>query len=88
MGLAKALVGAAWLFAVGSFFVSAESTAAGYGRLLFWLLLLVHAVECVVFLPRLRAARGSLAANVLQTLLFGMVHVRGLETQRGGSAAV
>jgi hypothetical protein len=41
----------------------------------------VHAVEAVAFLPRLRAAGGSLAGQVAQTLLFGFLHVGGLPRQ-------
>ena len=50
----------------------------GPGRLLFPGLVIVHAVECVLFLPRLRAAGGSLGQHLVQTLLFGFVHVRTL----------
>ena len=39
-------------------------------------LLIVHAIECLVFLPRLRAAGGSLGHHLVQTLLFGFLHVR------------
>ena len=52
----------------------------------FWILVVVHAVECAVFLPRLRAAGGSLANHLVQTFLFGIAHVStlpGAEESRG-----
>ena len=78
MGGAKAAVAVVWVLCVASFFVATGSGVAGFGRLLFFVLLVVHAVECVVFLPRLRAAGGDLGGHLVQTLLFGIVHVRSL----------
>jgi uncharacterized protein YhhL (DUF1145 family) len=74
----KAAVGALWLLALASFFVAPASAASGYGRGLFWLLVVVHALECAIFLPRLRAAGGSLASHLAQTFVFGVAHVRSL----------
>lgn len=66
-----------WLALLASFLVS-TSTVAAVGRVVFLLLLAVHVVECLVFLPRLRRAPGSLAGHLLQTLVFGVIHVREL----------
>jgi uncharacterized protein YhhL (DUF1145 family) len=74
----KPAVVAIWLWGLASFFVAPASAVSGVGRLVFWILVVVHAIECVVFLPRLRAAGGSLAGHVLQTFLFGVVYVRSL----------
>jgi uncharacterized protein YhhL (DUF1145 family) len=41
-------------------------------------MLLVHGVECLVFLGRLRRGPGPLPGQLAQTLLFGYVHVREL----------
>lgn len=73
--MAKLAVAALWLFGVGSFLVAPESAVAGIGRKLFVALVVVHAAECAIFLPRLRAAGGSLPAHLLQTFLFGIAHV-------------
>jgi uncharacterized protein YhhL (DUF1145 family) len=70
----KLAVLALWIVAAVLFFSGWE----GPGRFLLPALVLVHAVECVVFLPRLRAAGGSLVQHLVQTLLFGFVHVRTL----------
>jgi uncharacterized protein YhhL (DUF1145 family) len=78
MGVAKWLVLFAWFFGASSFFVSTGTPAAHVGRVVFLALVLVHAIECVAFLPRLRAAGGSLGGHLLQTFLFGIFHLRSL----------
>ena len=50
-------------------------------------LLLVHAVELVVMFKYVRLYRGSLAASVLLTLLFGLLHWRPLAGAAARSAA-
>jgi len=76
--VAKLVVGAVWLLCLVAFFLPDTSALALPGRRLFYGLLIVHAIECLVFLPRLRAAGGSLARHLVQTLLFGLFHVRTL----------
>ena len=77
----KILVAVVWLFAIGSFFVEAPWSAAG--RWLFALLVVVHFIECAVFLPRLRQAPGPLARHLFGTLVFGFLHVRELPATSG-----
>lgn len=67
-----------WIACAAAFALPDDSLWATPGRWLFAGLLVVHAVECVAFLPRLRAAGGSLAHHLVQTLLFGIVHLRTL----------
>lgn len=43
-----------------------------------WVLLLIHALELVVMFKYVRLYRGSLAASVVLTLLFGLLHWRPL----------
>jgi uncharacterized protein YhhL (DUF1145 family) len=69
-----------WLALLASFLVS-DSTLASVGRVVFFLLVAVHVVECLVFLPRLRRAPGSLASHLAQTFVFGIVHVRELPAE-------
>lgn len=71
----KAAVAVLWIVSLVLFFLPDWN---GPGRFLFPALLVVHAIEAVVFLPRLRAAGGSLGSHVVQTLLFGFVHLRTL----------
>lgn len=83
MVVGKALVGLAWVFGIGSVVSGAHSGIARAGRLTFWLLTVAHTVECVVFLPALRQSGGSLGLHLLQTFLFGMLHVRSLPAVGG-----
>jgi uncharacterized protein YhhL (DUF1145 family) len=66
-----------WIACAVSFLLPASAWVLR-GRYLFFGLLIVHAVECAVFLPRLRAAGGSFSHHLVQTLLFGVLHVRSL----------
>ena len=67
-----------WIACLAAFVLPAGMWWASAGRTLFVGLLVVHALEFVVFLPKLRAAGGSLGHHFVQTLIFGIVHVRGL----------
>jgi uncharacterized protein YhhL (DUF1145 family) len=83
MEIARGFVGVVWILAIGSFFVATESAAAGLGRLVFWVLVVVHAIECGVFLPRLRNAPGPLTTHLFRTFLFGFLHVGSLAPRAG-----
>ena len=74
----KAAVIALWVACIAAFFFPATSTLAFLGQRLFWGLVIVHAIECVVFLPKLRGAGGSLANHLAQTMVFGFLHARNL----------
>lgn len=74
----KAVVIGLWLGCLVSFFLPEGSFWATNGPRLFVALVLAHALECAIFLPRMRRAGGSLAQHLVQTLLFGIVHVRTL----------
>lgn len=78
---AKLAVAVLWILSAACFFVGGDSQAASIGRTLFWCLAVAHAVECVVFLPKLRQAGGPLSQHLLQTFLFGIAHVRGLPAE-------
>ena len=76
MSASKAVVAVLWLLLFSCFFVATGSTVSLVGRVGFWLMDATHVVECVVFLPMLRRAPGSLASHLLRTMLFGVFHVR------------
>lgn len=67
-----------WLLALAAVVLPIVHPLATVGRWLFWLLLAAHLIECAVFWPRLRKAPGSLLGHVVNTLLFGIVHVKSL----------
>lgn len=88
--IGKATIGATWLLATACFFPPLETASlAEFGRTLFGVLAVVHAVECVAFLGLLRKSARPLVENLWQTFLFGIVHVsivRG-EIEAGGGRA-
>jgi uncharacterized protein YhhL (DUF1145 family) len=79
MSTPKIVLVVVWLVAIGGFFIAPASTISGLARILFWFLAVAHAIECGVFLPKLRAAGGSLGQHLVQTFFFGIVHVKELE---------
>jgi len=85
----KWVVLGAWVLGALSFLGPRELGLVSFGRTIFWLLVVVHAIECLVFLPRLRRAPGSLASHLRQTFLFGILHVREIPASQdaGGGAA-
>lgn len=66
-----------WIAASSGFLVS-PSPLATAGRVLFGLLVIAHLAECVIFLPRLRRAPGSIGRHLALTFVFGIAHVRDL----------
>lgn len=72
-----------WIACLAAFFLPESSALAVPGQRLFWGLVIVHAIECVVFLPKLRRAGGSLANHLVQTMIFGVFHARNV----GGTGA-
>ena len=80
----KAIVAALWIWGSVSLLLPPSQVVFAAGRRLFWLLAIVHAIECLVFLPRLRRAEGSLTQHLLMTFVFGIAHVRTLQAR--GSA--
>ncbi len=84
LSIGKLILAVVWIASARAFFLPETAPWASTGRLLFGALLAVHAIETVVFLPRLRAAGGSLANHVVQTLLFGLLHVGPLRNEAPG----
>jgi uncharacterized protein YhhL (DUF1145 family) len=76
----KVVLGLVWIWALASFFVAPESSASSVGRIVFWVLVVAHAIECVVFLPKFRRAGGSLPGHFAQTMIFGFLHASSLES--------
>jgi uncharacterized protein YhhL (DUF1145 family) len=85
----KWVVLAAWLLGALSLLLPLDLALVGFGRAIFWTLAIVHAIECAVFLPRLRRAPGPLASHLRRTFLFGILYVRELPPSQGagGQAA-
>jgi len=74
-----------WLLLAAAFLVGGDSTLAYYARIGFWVMAGVHVLECLVFLPLLRRAPGSLGGHLANTLVFGVLHVRELREAEAGT---
>jgi hypothetical protein len=83
MNVPKLVVILTWLFATACLFVESDSIFITGGRVIFWLLAVAHVIECFVFLPKLKAAGGSLPTHILLTLVFGILHANELEAAAG-----
>lgn len=83
MSASKTLLLFVWLLCVVSFFLPADFRAASIGRSLFWLMLILHAIECVAFRSTLRVAPGGFSHNVMQTMVFGLFHLREVRSPGG-----
>lgn len=81
----KLAVAASWVFAIVLMLFFGGSLGT-LGKVVFGILVVIHGIECLVFLPKLKRAPGGLAANLLQVFLFGAVHVRELQEQQGAAS--
>ncbi len=82
--IAKAVTAAVWVVLAASFFCPHDSLLLPDMRLFYWVLLGVHAIECLVFLPALRRSGKPLAGQLVQILLFGVIHYASLREEGAG----
>ena len=76
----KRILFGVWVFALICFVPPFSSMAiAPLGKNIAGLLLVVHAIECVVFLGTLRASGRPLPNEIAQTMLYGILHYRELK---------
>ena len=88
MLVAKLLVAVTWFAGAAAFLLPASSTLGQVGRLLFYVLLGVHAVECAVFFRTLKQTGRPLGLELARTLLYGVIHyteAKALADARAGS---
>lgn len=85
--LFKRILLGVWIFAALSFVPPfAGWSISPLGRNLFGLMLILHVIECVVFLGTLRSTGRPLPNELLKTLVFGVLHYREIKLQQDGSA--
>ena len=60
-----------WLVCLSSFLFESGSAIATYGQLAFWCLVVVHAIECLIYLPTIHRAKGSFLGHLFNTFIFG-----------------
>ena len=65
---------ATWLVGAAGFLFPPDSTFGLAGRLLFALLTIVHAIECMLFYSTLKRTGRPLGFEVINTMFFGVIH--------------
>ena len=77
-----------WIFAALSFVPPFSGMGiAPLGRNIFGLMFAIHVIECVVFLGTLRSTGKPLLNELLQTLVFGVLHYREIKLAEEGSGS-
>ncbi len=82
MSIGKWFVLALWVSCATVYFAWHGSTASATAAVVFWLVAITHVVECMVFRRKLKAAGGSFFNHVVQTMVFGIFHLRELPAVR------
>ncbi len=72
----KAVVAAVWVFAVVCLLLPGGSGVVAIGRMLFWALLVAHAVELGFFWRTLQRTGEPMGGHALQVMLFGILHYK------------
>jgi len=72
--IAKLLVAVTWFVAAAAFLFPTSSTYGRAGRLLFFVLLAVHLLECAVFYRTLQRTGRPLGLELSRTLFYGIAH--------------
>jgi uncharacterized protein YhhL (DUF1145 family) len=76
--IGKIVTGVLWVVLGAAFFCPHDSSLLTGMRFGFWALLAAHAVECLIFLPGLKASGKPLPGQIIQVLLFGIIHYKTL----------
>jgi uncharacterized protein YhhL (DUF1145 family) len=79
MNLPKIGIAVIWLACLAAFLAESDSTLGQIGRIVFWVLVVVHAIECAAFYRLLKRAPGSLGQHLAGTFVFGMFHVKDVQ---------
>ena len=74
MLIAKLVVAVTWFAAAAGFLYPPSSTFGQLGRLLFFLLLGIHTIECAVFYPTLKRTGRPIGMELARTLFYGVAH--------------
>ncbi len=87
MNAPKIAVIAVWLLLASGFVFAPESGLSRITQAGFWLMLVAHGVEFVIFRSVFEGAPGTQAQHLIQTLIFGVVHVREVRAAAAGGAS-
>lgn len=75
----KVALGVVWVYAALCLFLPLP--LAVVGQAVFWGMLVIHVVEFIVLQSTFRKAGGSLGHHFIQTLLFGVFHLRAVRAR-------
>lgn len=76
-----------WIFAALSFIPPfASGGFASFGQSVFFMMVAIHVIECVVFLRALRSTGEPLGSELAKTMVFGVLHYQEIKLGQGGSA--
>lgn len=78
MPVLKIAIGIVWVYSIYALASPSASIWMTLGQVVFWVMVVIHTAEAVVFQGRIRAAPGSTWRHFAQVLLFGFVHLRHL----------
>jgi hypothetical protein len=88
MNIAKALTLVTLIICSAGFFVAPETDIAGWGRLLFLIIVGVHFIEFFFYIPAIRKLGGSMLPHFFQVLLFGLFHYMDIKKKLADREAV
>jgi hypothetical protein len=74
--LTQALIGVVWVWGLASLPDETPLPLPKLGRAVFWLLAVANLVEIASHYETIKAAPGSIYANVAQTFLWGRIYLR------------
>lgn len=86
MNIAKTATLLAWIISAACFLLAGDQILVMIGRGIFGLLVVIHAIECLVFLPRLKALPGALAGHLFNTFIYGVFHPKQEEAKLADQA--
>ena len=81
MNIAKILTLVTIIVCSAGFFIAPESEVAGWGRLIFWIIIGVHFLEFFFYIPAIKKLDGSMPQHFIQVLLFGYFHYMEIQRQ-------
>ena len=84
MNLGKIVLIVFWLVLLSGFII--DSPIAPFGRWAATVMFLVHLVEALAYRGALAKAPGSMGHNIVQTVIFGFLHIREVHGAGEGQA--
>jgi len=78
--LSKWALNLLWIFAAASFLFPAGG-ARSFGQLVFWVMLVAHAIELPFYWRTLKATGKPMAGHIAQVILYGIVYYMSIKKE-------